>query len=241
MDTSTPATEKSADGATALTTRKIALLGSAPSSVHLAPFADPTWEIWGCSPAGIEHSKRVDRWFELHPMSDPTMTPDYIAWMAAQACPVYLIHPTSAIPNGVAYPKDAMLAKYGQYFFTSSLSWMFALALEQNPAEIGLWGVDMAATSEYGQQRPGCHHFMTLAIQRGVKVYVPDESDLHRAPALYGFTSMNPMRKKLEARRAELDRKRAEAAAAYEAKRNEWNFYNGAVDDLDYIINTWVD
>ncbi len=42
--------------------RKIALLGSAISSVGLAPFYDKSWEIWGCSPAN-KNLPRVDRWF----------------------------------------------------------------------------------------------------------------------------------------------------------------------------------
>jgi hypothetical protein len=31
-------------------TKKIALIGSAPSSVGAAPYADRSWTIWGCSP-----------------------------------------------------------------------------------------------------------------------------------------------------------------------------------------------
>ena len=45
--------------------KKIAILGSAVSSVGLAPFKDPDWEIWGCSPANRD-LPRCDVWFELH-------------------------------------------------------------------------------------------------------------------------------------------------------------------------------
>jgi hypothetical protein len=38
--------------------RKIAVMGSAPSSVALAPFGDPSWEIWGCSPGLYYQAKR---------------------------------------------------------------------------------------------------------------------------------------------------------------------------------------
>ena len=66
---------------------KVALMGSAPSSVQLgpfrdksykefiggkpnlypqAPFLDQTWQIWGCSPGAFGIVPRSDRWFELH-------------------------------------------------------------------------------------------------------------------------------------------------------------------------------
>ena len=45
--------------------RKIAVLGSAVSSVRLAPIHDPEWEVWACSPAN-KGLPRCDVWFELH-------------------------------------------------------------------------------------------------------------------------------------------------------------------------------
>lgn len=177
----------------------------------------------------------------MHPLTQPDITPDYVAWMAALGKPVYLIEESPQIPAGVVYPKDEMVKGYGPYFFTSSLSWMFALAIRQKPEEIGLWGVDMSATDEYGYQRAGCHYFVMLAQAQGIKVTVPVQSDLLRPPAPYGYVMGSHMYQKLTTRRAELQRREQEAAAAYEAKRNEWHFLKGAIDDLDYVINTWVD
>jgi hypothetical protein len=223
--------------------KRIALIGSAPSSVHLAPYGDSSWTIWACSPGAAPYVKRMDAWFEIHPLDDPHagFTPDYIAWMAALACPVYLTGSTTGIPAAVEYPRSEMVEKYGPYFFTSSLAWMFALALEQKPAEIGLWGVDMSATEEYGGQRAGCHHFITLARAMGIKVTVPLESDLLRPPMQYGFSSGSAMYRKLTTRRAELQKRVDAAASQYEHFRNEWNFLRGAVDDLNYMLNTWVE
>jgi hypothetical protein len=224
--------------------KRIALIGSAPSSVSLAPYGDQSWTIWACSPGAIPYVKRMDAWFEIHPLTDPHagFTPDYLEWMAQLQVPVYITDTHPRIGTGVAYPRDAMLAKYGQYFFTSSLAWMFALALEQEGVEeIGLWGVDMSATEEYGAQRAGCHHFISLARARGITVTVPLESDLLRAPMQYGFGATSNMHRKLTTRKAELIRRRDAAAADYEAKRNEWNFLNGAIDDLEYMLKTWVE
>jgi hypothetical protein len=222
---------------------KIALIGSAPSSVDLAPYADGSYLIWGCSPAAAPRVKRVDAWFELHGFPHSCITPDYVQWMAKLACPVYVIEPHAEIATSVAYPKQAMLEKYGRYFFTSSLAWMFALALEQpDIEEIGFWGVDMSAADEYLCQRAGCHYFITLARQRGIRVTVPPESDLLAPPALYGFSlATNPMAKKLDVRRTELESRLAQANARYEAAAQEAIFLRGAIDDLTYVQNTWIE
>lgn len=220
--------------------KRIALIGSAPSSVGLAPYGDPSWTIWGCSPGAVPHVKRVDAWFEMHPLPQPDISPDYIAWMAQLDRPLYMVEAVEGLAKSVTYPRVEMEAKYGPYFFTSSLSWMFALALEENPQEIGLWGVDMSATEEWGYQRSGCHYFVMLAKARGIKVTVPPESDLLQPPSPYGYVMGSPMYKKLTTRRAELEGRIASAAQRYEDARNEWNFLKGALDDLTYTLNTWV-
>lgn len=218
---------------------KIAILGSA-ASVHLAPYADPSWTIWGCSPGAAAVAKRVDQWFEIHPLSQPDITADYLKWLANIDVPVALIRPDPRIPKGFTYPYAEAIQEFGPYFFTSSIAWILAMAIMANPAEIGLWGVDMSATEEYGHQRPGCHFFIREALKRGIKVFVPDESDLANPPQPYGFVMDSPMYKKLMVRRQELVTRLTAAAAEYEDKRNLWNFLRGGLDDLDYIINTWV-
>lgn len=220
--------------------KRIALIGSAPSSVALAPYGDPSWTIWGCSPGAVPHVKRIDAWFEMHPLPQPDILPDYLAWMAQLDRPIYMVDAVEGLPKSVTYPRAEMEARYGPYFFTSTLSWMFAMALEQHPQEIGLWGVDMAATEEYGLQRPGCHYFVMLAKERGIKITVPPESDLLKPPAAYGYVMGSPMYKKLMTRKSELEGRLQKSAEAYEANRNEWNFLKGALDDLNYTLNTWV-
>lgn len=59
--------------------RKIAVLGSAVSSAGLAPFGEPEWEIWGCSPAN-KGLPRVDVWFELH-NPDVKIREGLLEWM----------------------------------------------------------------------------------------------------------------------------------------------------------------
>lgn len=222
--------------------KKIALIGSAPSSIALAPYNDPSWQIWACSPGAVPHLRRVDAFFELHRWEPgkPWFQNDYIGFMASLPCPVYMIEPVPVIPKSEAYPKDAMLAKWGPYFFSSSLSWMFALAIEQGATEIGLWGVDMSAKEEYIAQRSACHFWIDTAKRLGIKVTLPPESDLARPFPLYGFCEVDPMHIKLLARKAELDARVADCARREQEAQHERLFLLGALDDVNYMLNIWI-
>lgn len=236
---------------------KIALIGSAPSSVRLAPYRDASWRIWSCSPGAypVVHTERVaqphDAHFELHRWEPPVVgdaarqvpwfSPEYVQWIRQFQGSVFMYEQLAEVPNAVRYPWEAMVDKYGPYFMTSSLSWMFALALEQpGLEEIALYGVDMSATEEYSYQRPGCHYFITLALQRGIRITVPPESDLLMPKPLYGIGESDPMMVKLTARMKELDARIAGANSRMVTAQQEMLFLQGAKDDLAYIINTWT-
>ena len=221
---------------------KVALVGSAPSSVRLAPYNDPSWKIWACSPGSIAHVSRCDAFFELHRWEPgkPWFGVDYRMWMAQQRCPVYMIEPVAEIPSSVAYPKDEMIKRFGPFFFTSSLSWMFALAIHQGATEIALYGVDMSAQEEWEFQRSGCHYFIQRARELGITVTIPHESDLLSHPPLYGMRENDPMHIKLLKREEELTAQMKSAEGRMQEATGAFWFYKGALDDCRYMLKTWV-
>lgn len=179
---------------------KIALLGASPS-LSLAPFNDPSWEIWACSD-GTVGVPRCDLRFELHDLEFLASEPRYQNGRLDQYldflrnCRVYLQQARPDFPNSLTYPKEEMVSKHGPYFFTSSIAWMMALALEIRspltnlpPQSIGLWGVDMATDEEYAHQRPGCHYFIEMAKRSGIQIVVPDGCKLLDPPKWEGFTN----------------------------------------------------
>lgn len=238
---------------------KIALLGSAPSSIYLAPFGDPSWDIWGCSPGLYAAASRMTEWFELHrwepgiigkPETQKAwLSPEYVAWMKQQPI-VWMAQAVAEVPGCKVLPADALIKRWGSYFFTSTLAWMLVMAIEKITAArpdgqpvgeeiIGLWGVDMAATEEYGYQRAGCQHFLCLANMMGIGVCVPPESDLLRPMPLYGIDESKHWMIKNTVRLRELGIRRANAAAQIRALQTEHDYLAGAVDDLNYQMATW--
>ena len=117
---------------------KIALLGSAPSSKMLAPFNDPEWEIWACSPANCD-LPRCDAFFEIHGLDTTLLDPQYaefVKWCKTHPR-VYMQEKRSEFPGAVKYPFDEMRKRFGDYFWTSSLAYMLALAISEQPEIIG--------------------------------------------------------------------------------------------------------
>ena len=241
---------------------KIALLGSAPSSVKLAPFVDPAWTIWGCSPGLYPIARRLDEWFELHRWEPPVLgrhdqqkpwfTPEYVGWMV-QLPVIWMVKKVPELPGSRELPWQDLVKRYGPYFFNSSLSWMMAMAIERillkrkhaeevkdpEPDMIGLWGVDMAAGEEYGYQRAGCQYFVHVAKALDIEVKVPPESDLLRPPGLYGVDEHLHRRIKWAAKRAELEfhLKDFETTAAHAGKHAA--YMKGALETLTYMEQNW--
>lgn len=220
---------------------KIALIGSAPSSVRLAPYNNPDWQIWGVSPGAWSVAPRSDVWFEIHRWEpgQPWFSPEYVNFLKNYPGTVWMSEYVPEVKNCKVLPVEYLVKKYSPYFFTSSLSWMFAMAMELNPKSIGLWGVDMSAGEEYATQRPGCHYFAMLAKSMGIEVGVPPESDLFRPPPLYGVCETTHAWIKHTARTRELNERINMAQQKLAQATQEIQFLSGCKDDMSWQLGTW--
>jgi hypothetical protein len=226
---------------------KIAVLGSAPSSRLLAPFNDPEWEIWACSPANCD-LPRVDYFFEIHGPDTVLREPQYADFMkwCAKHPRVYMQDERPEFPGSIKYPYEEMRKRFGDYFWTSSLAYMLALAIEKKPEVIGLWGVDMSAHDEYGYQRAGCHYFIQEAQKAGIGVYAPPESDILEPTPPYGYRESSRMWWKVNTRWKELHGKHQQTtseidqlnAKLAQLKRHQITL-EGAMEDAQYVCNTF--
>jgi len=227
-------------------------MGSAPSSVALAPFDDLSWEIWSCSPAARPHLKRTNRHFEIHIWDTKFQdwnSPDYQNWLSGLPCPVYTLNKEPSVPGSIPYPKEEVMRYFGPkaiFFYTSSLAWMFAMAIIEiersgQPGEICLFGVDMSASEEiYSHQRSGCQFWAGEAWNRNIKVWVPGQSDLLRPTPLYGFCEQDGMHQKLLARKAELEARLNVVNANLAQLTGERTYLMGALEDVNYVRMTFV-
>jgi len=189
------------------TADKVAVLGHSPSTRDMAPFNDPSYEIWTLNDAhGFLKGRRVTRWFEIHTRNvyrnADRRSPGYVEFLQTFPGPVYMLDYDETIPNCVAYPKAYMEARYGRLtneqnqlkvepVFTSGFSYMLAIALEEGFKRIEFYGADLMGEEEYIRQREGFAFLYGIALGRGVQAILPDACPILRAP-LYGQNPVEP-------------------------------------------------
>jgi hypothetical protein len=103
------------------------------------------------------------------------------------------------MPASVRYPIERICAVFGRYF-TSSIGYMLASAILEGRDDslkvvdpdaaygwIGLYGIDLAADSEYADQRPNAEYLIGLARGLGIEVVIAEGAALLKADRLYGY------------------------------------------------------
>ena len=160
--------------------RKICIVGWS-STMREAPYNDKTWEIWI-----LNH--RVDLYpchdlhFELH--NTTNYWGDYLEFLKNNGCKTVVTGIDSRFTEAIVYPKEEIIEKYGD-FFTNSMSWMIAYAIEIGATDIGLWGIDCLDRDEYVQQRPSIMFMLGIAKGKGIRLHFPERCKLFRKNKLY--------------------------------------------------------
>lgn len=117
---------------------------------------------------------------------------EVIPGLGTLGIPIYMQQLWPEVPNAIIYPLEHIKNQFGDYF-TNSISYQIALAIDEGFEEIHVFGVDMAVSSpqllhdEYSHQRPSVEYFLGIAIGRGIKIFVPDTADLLKTRYLYGW------------------------------------------------------
>lgn len=239
--------------------RRICITGFADSRDQ-APFADPSWEIWGVNDL-YAHVPRVDVTFEVHHLLGlgNRRNPQHEAFLRAGKHPVWMTAAHADFPSARAVPYDELIARFPRSYFTNSISIMLAMAIleisgnaswqpmKYARGEIALFGVDMAAQTEYGSQRPSCEYFIGIADGLGIPVHIPDNSDLCKTTALYGLSTTAPLRIKLQSRMDHLRKSKVgvmQQLAAIEGQRqtlqSQLDGIRGQMAALEYIEGVWT-
>lgn len=171
--------------------RKIAILGYAPS-VRLAPWNDPTWELW-CLNDMPWTQPRCDVLFEIH---RPEVIKAEGHWdkLKALTIPIYMQERYPEIPTSIKYPLDYVQQRYtvpgrDRAFLTCSASQMLAVAVDSvpTPAAISLFGVDMLMDNEFGWQRPSCEFWLGVCVGRNIALTLQPQTDLLNTRFIYGY------------------------------------------------------
>lgn len=189
--------------------KRVAIVGTAPSWIK-TPWDDPTLEIWSLNDAYCNGLRRIDRWFDLHPIDkmffrkreQKIMRADevppgsyvrpegHIDWLRemAKTIPVYLKdEPPAGWPvNAKRFPIEQMDAEFGTYW-ASGPSYMVALAMVEGYDEIHVYGIHLSTQQEYIEQRSNFEHLLGIARGRGIKVVMAEDSPVMKHGWRYGY------------------------------------------------------
>ena len=191
-----------------MTGTRICIVGTAESWTQ-APWDDPTIEIWGLNDMYCLGPKRIDRWFELHPLDKMLfrkanqkivmeqiphgwfVRPEgHIEWLKrfAKTNPVYLqSDPDASWPvNAKRFPIEQVEQVFGGYW-ASGPSYMVALAILEQVSEIQIFGIHLATEAEYREQRSNFEHLLGIARGRGIKVVMAESSPVLKHPWRYAY------------------------------------------------------
>jgi hypothetical protein len=188
---------------------KVIILG-AGHTWEQAPIDDPECEVWMLNAffrnawrgEKVSCDKYATRWFQLH---QPGSTEghiddlDSIAWMKKwNRGPIYMVNKFPDYPASVRYPFEEVTRRMGPYdylkqrrraYFTNSVDYMVTLAAVEGFKEIGLFGVSMISDvdHEWAEQRTSLSYYLGKVEAMGIKLIVPRQAGILRAPWIYGF------------------------------------------------------
>ena len=169
---------------------KVALVGYAESTRHLAPYHDPEWSVWGVNQLN-RFIPRADRWFEMHRAWNTHVVEgtDYAGFLRNLPIPVYMSYPDQTIPNALAYPKGKIVGALKLEYLTSTIAEMLCLAIYEGFTTIGLFGIDLAVNEEWAYQKPCAEFWLGFAHARGIRLVLPQRTALLKSRFSYGYTA----------------------------------------------------
>ena len=220
-------------------TRRIAIVGTAETSLHLAPWNNPDWELWGLNGLHTFNMGNWDRWFELHTLEQIHEFSSGVHWKWLQSLdgskPVYMQQPLPEVKGSVAFPYQRLMDRFGKYI-TNTVSWMLALAIDEGATEIGLYGVEMAMDDEYQHQRPSCEYFIGVARGLGITVTLPDNCTMLKCAAPYSMGYMTDLEAQMVSRSKDMTSRRDKLDEQIQNLIQQRNVFDGAVQD----VNHWL-
>lgn len=162
---------------------KVAIVGGSPSSEHLAPYNDKSWEVWVLGNRLDKYeNKRVTKVFEIHDDLTEHENPKlYCDWLIKTTNDINaeLIVGDKFPLKAIKYPYKEVKKLSTHCTLASSPAYMMAYAILKGAKEIGIYGVDLAVDDhEYFWQRPCMWGWIRFAEAKGIKIHIPKESAL---------------------------------------------------------------
>jgi hypothetical protein len=175
------------------TQRKIAILGTYSKSLKVAPFHDPSWEIWAHASAAMV-IPNADRFIDIHPPhvfqeGRKNAFADYYGWLKTLTIPIFMQKHYPEIPASLPYPYSLVKAQWPGVPLGSQAAYLIAAALMEGVTHLGFWGIAYDHEEmERADQRLSTERWAGIAQGMGVQIVCPRETPfLHEPAEDYGY------------------------------------------------------
>lgn len=244
--------------------RKVAIIGFTVSRED-APWGDPSWELLGMNNLHrfLKPEQKPTGWFDLHAPDVVVSDPEHVEWLKTSPVPKWM-WPRCIQPdyrNVTPYPRDTLdvlyrdfLNCFGWRYYTNTISYAVSLVLASflpgllrgEPAELALYGIDLAMDSEWAFERPSAEYWLGLADGYGTRIHIAERADLLKCGFRYGDEE-GEFAAKMRAREGELVQMVNAAAAESEALRSQLEMkrmyeqhLRGAYENQHYVNSRWT-
>lgn len=172
-------------------TRKVVILGRHAKTAESCPWNDASFEIWALP--WDDAAIRADRWFELHHPKTFTKRhgAEYVEKLKGLKTPLFMQETRPEFPSSVEYPLSSVMTGRRDYF-SNTVAYMIALAVHERVNEIHLFGVELAASAEYRDQRCCVEYWLGVAEGSGIRVVAAPGSHVLSTVCGYRYAYEEP-------------------------------------------------
>lgn len=109
--------------------------------------------------------------------------------VGVQNIPLMTLERYSHLPTSIPYPRDEILARFGEDYFGSAVDYMIAYALYTGRTRIDLYGINQVHGREYAFQRPSTSYWLGVARGMGAeyRIFGPSQLLRTRDDRMYGY------------------------------------------------------
>ena len=156
--------------------KEVIILGTGPTAVQ-CPYDGEVWGVNGAYQLKTQdpHARkifRMDKLFLTHTLfrEEGLMNFDVDA-MTELGCPIISLHKVRWLKT-YRYPYARIVKKFKTEFFTSSIGYMLAYALDKKYNKLRLYGIDMVTRREYLLEKGGVEFWLGYAMGLGCEIFV---------------------------------------------------------------------
>jgi hypothetical protein len=217
-----------------VTCRTVAIVGSHPATRELAPYDDPSIEIWLFNEAAQkpEVYKRWDKLVQIHLPEVYSSLSNWVNqshwdWLQqdhGDSKTIWMQDVDPRVPNSRRYPLEDILAMTPRHYLRSSPAMALALAIHEGYKKIMLFGSELTSNTEYTYQATNLAYWIGFADGRGTELDLRCwQSEFDQL--IYGYEG-------------ELQLDRSHYLARFDLLKAAWSNYDKAMKRTQESLNT---